>query len=196
MLELIRQYAAECLRDVHDEDEIRRRHAKWCLALATGADVALRGPDRRDRLRCLDAESANIRVALAWALGGPGEVLGGELAIVMAPYWYARAQGREGLFWVDRALASRAAASERPRLLHAQAILRHVCDDFEGARQSAKAAVDLFRAAGDARGLASALIAVATTDCMLEDWESARQHADRRPRPRTASVILTSKRKR
>jgi tetratricopeptide (TPR) repeat protein len=67
MLETIREYAAERLAEAPDADEIRRRHARFFLALAERAEPELTGPDQIRWLDALEAEHDNFRAALAWA---------------------------------------------------------------------------------------------------------------------------------
>ena len=67
MLETIREYAADRLAEAPDADEIRRRHARFFLALAERAEPELTGPDQVRWLDALEAEHDNFRAALAWA---------------------------------------------------------------------------------------------------------------------------------
>ena len=63
MLETIREYAVERLEESGDEDELRRRHAEWFVALAEEAGPNLTGSPKAwlDRL---EDENANVRTAV------------------------------------------------------------------------------------------------------------------------------------
>src|SRR5215208_2271157 len=75
MLEPIRQYAQEKLEERGDAEEVRRRHARFFLALAEEAEPRLRGPEDMEWLERLENEHDNLRTALSWALeGGEAEV--------------------------------------------------------------------------------------------------------------------------
>ncbi len=91
---LLESVAAFCLDRLEDADDVRTRHAAYYTALAERADPELRGPDQRRWLAVLDAETANLRAALAH--GG-----GLRLAVALSWYWYLRGRLTEA----GRALA-------------------------------------------------------------------------------------------
>ncbi|MEU0548436.1 BTAD domain-containing putative transcriptional regulator [Micromonospora sp. NPDC005979] len=80
---LLESVAAFCLDRLDDADEVRTRHAGYYTELAERADPELRGPEQRRWLALLDAETANLRAALAH--GG-----GLRLAVALSWYWYLR----------------------------------------------------------------------------------------------------------
>lgn len=85
---LLESVAAFCLDRLEDADEVRARHAGYYTELAERADPELRGPDQRRWLALLDAETANLRAALAH--GG-----GLRLAVALTWYWYLRGRFTE-----------------------------------------------------------------------------------------------------
>ncbi|HYZ10630.1 MAG TPA: adenylate/guanylate cyclase domain-containing protein [Actinomycetota bacterium] len=96
MLETIREYAGERLAELPDADEIRRRHARFFLALAERAEPELTGPDQVRWLDALEAEHDNFRAALAWAAGHDLDTalrMGGALW----RFWQFRGHLREAL---------------------------------------------------------------------------------------------------
>ncbi|MEU8362005.1 BTAD domain-containing putative transcriptional regulator [Nonomuraea sp. NPDC048882] len=100
LLESVAAYCVERLREAGEHDRIRDRHARYYTALAARAD--LRGPGQREWLARLDAESANLRLALSGA-----EVV--RLVNALAWYWILRGRLNEGRRSLTAAL--RAAAS-------------------------------------------------------------------------------------
>jgi predicted ATPase/class 3 adenylate cyclase len=64
MQEMVRQYAAEKLRESGEESRLRGRHREWLLALAEEALPQLSGPRRAEWLQRLSAEYHNLRAAL------------------------------------------------------------------------------------------------------------------------------------
>ncbi|MFG1703869.1 BTAD domain-containing putative transcriptional regulator [Nonomuraea sp. M3C6] len=86
LLESVAAYCLERLREVGEFELVRERHARHYTALAERAD--LKGPGQREWLERLDAESANLRLALA----GP-EAL--RLVNALAWYWVLRGRLRE-----------------------------------------------------------------------------------------------------
>jgi predicted ATPase len=68
MLEPVRQYAREKLRESGEEEAVQGRHAGFFLALAEEAEPELAGTQQEAWLKRLEREHANLRGALAWAL--------------------------------------------------------------------------------------------------------------------------------
>jgi predicted ATPase/DNA-binding SARP family transcriptional activator len=82
---LLESVAEFCLERLPDAAAIRARHAAYYTELAERADPELRGPDQKRWLERLDAESADLRAALAH--GG-----GARLANALTWYWFLRAR--------------------------------------------------------------------------------------------------------
>ena len=70
MLEPIREYALERLRESGEAEDLRRQHALYFLALAEEAKPHLVGPQQVKWLDRLEEENDNLRAALAWLLHG------------------------------------------------------------------------------------------------------------------------------
>ena len=68
MLSIVREFVAERLAARSDAEEIRRRHAEYCLRLAERADRPLRGVDQSKWLERLEPEAANLATSVAWHL--------------------------------------------------------------------------------------------------------------------------------
>ncbi|MFG1962854.1 BTAD domain-containing putative transcriptional regulator [Nonomuraea sp. NPDC049028] len=85
LLESVGVYCAERLAEAGEHGRIAARHARYYTALAERAD--LRGPGQRQWLERLDAETANLRLALS----GPEPL---RLVNALAWYWFLR--GRMG----------------------------------------------------------------------------------------------------
>ncbi|MEV0582039.1 BTAD domain-containing putative transcriptional regulator [Nonomuraea sp. NPDC050310] len=85
LLESVAAFCADRLREAGELEEVRQRHAEYYTALAERAEV--RGSEQRQWLARLDAEAANLRVALA----GPH-----ALRLVDALGWYWFLRGRLG----------------------------------------------------------------------------------------------------
>ncbi len=117
MLETLREYAMEKLRERGETPEWRARHAAWFLALAEQAAPELRGPHQLRWLERLQLEYDNLRAALHWCLDGDGTIeTGVKLAGALAGFWRIRGHVSEGQAWLERA---RARADEAPPSAHA-----------------------------------------------------------------------------
>ena len=105
MLETVREFGLEQLVATGEEATTRDRHAAWCLAFASQAPTAMRPIVRPDALDQLEIEHPNLRATLAWLdqTGRLGELL--PLADQLGWFWYLAGHYREGLDWLERALA-------------------------------------------------------------------------------------------
>jgi non-specific serine/threonine protein kinase len=117
LLTTIRQYAFERLEQSGDVARLRDRHRDWFLSLAQLGDTQLRGPDPSLWLARLELEHDNLRAALEWSLanreGGAALRLAGALSL----FWGQRGYLREGLRWLDAALAAGGDADAKTRAL-------------------------------------------------------------------------------
>ncbi|MFI6736668.1 BTAD domain-containing putative transcriptional regulator [Nonomuraea sp. NPDC050451] len=104
LLESVTAYCVERLREAGEYDAIRERHARHYTALAERAD--LKGPGQREWLARLDAESANLRLALA----GPEPL---RLVNALAWYWFLRGRLREARRSLSAALGTHAASGAK-----------------------------------------------------------------------------------
>jgi predicted ATPase len=121
LLETVRQYAGERLRETGERDGLAARHREWYLAFAETADPTRTGREGRpDRL---EREHDNLRAALASALD---EDHAAALRLTVALWWFWMARGyfAEGARWTAAALAlSQAPTDARARALAAAAAL-------------------------------------------------------------------------
>ena len=105
LLEPIRQYALEKLEYSGETEEMRRRHARFFLALAEEAEPRLQGPEDMEWFQRLEAEHDNIRAALSWALERGEAGLALRMAAALCIFWRAHGNLGEGRKWLDAALA-------------------------------------------------------------------------------------------
>lgn len=119
MLESLRAYAGERLRQGHGEAGVRARHARFFCEFAEQAAAALAGGEAGGWLERLDAEDANFQAALQWAVAHDPET---SLRMVVALARPAEMRGQAARLreWGRAALQS---AREAPRLLRARALM-------------------------------------------------------------------------
>ena len=68
LLEMIRQYALECLAEGGELDRTRDAHANYYLALAVEEESVLTGADQTARREIREREAGNLRAAIEWLL--------------------------------------------------------------------------------------------------------------------------------
>jgi predicted ATPase/class 3 adenylate cyclase len=105
MLETIREFALEQLREAGEVERIRRQHAEHFLDLAEQADAQLMGRGQLEWMRRLEADYGNVRAALEWSLSdAPEPDTSARLGSAMFWYWYCRSQWLEMRAWLGRGL--------------------------------------------------------------------------------------------
>jgi predicted ATPase/DNA-binding winged helix-turn-helix (wHTH) protein len=112
LLETIRAYALEKLRETGEAEKVAQLSAEFLRDLFRPAVAATTGrpdPDRAPGLRDID----NIRAAIDWAMSATGDlVVGIELTADSAPLWFQLSLMTEYRARVERALAGLKAMSE------------------------------------------------------------------------------------
>jgi len=102
LLEIVRQYAEEKLKDRKESEAVMYRHADFYVALAEEAEPQLRGPDQTVWLDCLAMEHGNLRAVLHTC---PNNTTVLRLAASLARFWRIRGYVTEGRGHVHKALS-------------------------------------------------------------------------------------------
>ena len=155
MLQTIREYAAELLRESGEADELARRHAVYFTEIAENVLAEPFVPDAATWLDRLEADLDNFRAALAFARDcGDGELFLRLAAPVGRCYWIQRGDLREGRDWLEQALAAGEAPEEaRIVALIALSSISYDLGDTDAATRYAQMALELARARGDLMGI-------------------------------------------
>jgi non-specific serine/threonine protein kinase len=159
-LETLREFGAEQLEASGEAEGIQRAHAEYFTRLAEQAEPILNSSERGPWLRRLDADQANVRAALRWAVEHDEAELG--LRLVGAAWLWCWLSFREARRWVESLLALPSAATvgtPRVRALTAAATLAWGQGDGQAVHVLGDEAVRLGRQVGDPRALAHALLA-------------------------------------
>jgi predicted ATPase/DNA-binding SARP family transcriptional activator/DNA-binding CsgD family transcriptional regulator len=159
LLETVRQYAREKLRDSGEHETLRGRHARWCVGLVEEAEPELTGPDQVWWMDRLETEHDNLRAALGWALDGEEPELGLRLAGSLWLFWHTRGHGGEGRRWLG--LGIKKAGDENARLkaraLTGAGSIAMFQRDYEMSESLLAEGAALYREVGDAEGVGMCL---------------------------------------
>ena len=90
MLDVVRTFAGERLRERGEEAATRERWAGHLASVSAAAGIGLSGPDRQSWLARLDAEAGDLTDALRWAVATDRAELAVALAAPLARWWWAR----------------------------------------------------------------------------------------------------------
>lgn len=125
LLETIRTYGRERLRESGHEERLRKRHRDTFLALAERAESEWFSPRQGIWSARLRTEHTNLRTALDFCSSRPSEVAAGlHMAVGLSSYWMACGQQREGRLWLERLL--RADTSPSSLRAHALCVNAHL----------------------------------------------------------------------
>jgi tetratricopeptide (TPR) repeat protein len=106
MLETIREYALERLRESGDEERVRERHAAWFVDFALRAKVEIDGPEQGIWMDRLQAEYDNLRAVLRRAAEGGDWVTVARVGNAVFQFWGTRGYWSEGRETVRAAVES------------------------------------------------------------------------------------------
>jgi non-specific serine/threonine protein kinase len=114
MLDTIREYGAEQLATLGEQDELRRRHRDYFLGLVERAVAGSLSAEQVGWLVRLQEETPNLRVALDYSYASGGqEPVGLRMTVLLRHYWLMTGMFSEGRRWHDRALSVRHASATR-----------------------------------------------------------------------------------
>jgi predicted ATPase/DNA-binding NarL/FixJ family response regulator len=158
MLDTVREYAAEKLALAGEAAAIQHRFRDHILTVAERnfavgmALVPAPWQDRVDVFRQYDVDAGNVWLVLAECLAEADVTTGLRICTAIRPCMLVRGEFALGCEWVDAFLALPQAAGVDPRI-RGEALIGHaqlsMSGDPSGAEPSARAGLDLCRAAGD-----------------------------------------------
>ena len=160
LLETVRQYAAQRLAESGEEEEqARRSHAQYYLALSEQVQPELSIAEKVDVLDRLDREHDNWRAALVWC-HEHDRVAELGLAGNLWRFWYRRNYLNEGRAWLERALEGEPespASTSLAKVLEGAGTLAWQQGDNVLARSRLDRSAAIFRDTEDKPGLARSL---------------------------------------
>jgi len=174
MLETIREFALERLRESGRESDLRRRHAERMLQIAGDAHLSLDEVEAAD-IGLAIMEREDLRAALDWAEESDAS-FGLKLAVELQQLWNASSP-KEGFERIQRLLDR---AGDIPMELRASALRVYggaadLAGRDELAVQRTKESLELYRQLGDDRGVALVAQMRAVSAWRRQDWDDMRE---------------------
>jgi tetratricopeptide (TPR) repeat protein len=160
MLETIREYAGDRLREGPDHDETERRHAEFFAGLATEWGPWVRSSKGPEAIGRLILDHANMRAALSWAVRRDRADVGSRIAEAMWMFWIERGHLAEGRGTIESLLkVPSAQARDRSRAgsLRALGALTYWAADYQAATAAYREAADIMREMGNSEEMGPAL---------------------------------------
>jgi predicted ATPase/class 3 adenylate cyclase len=178
LLGTIRQYARERLEEAGEAEEAGQRHRDWYLKLVEAAKFEFfQGPESTAWLERLEHEHDNLRAALDFsAQEAAGSDAGLRLAAALWRFWEMRGYLEEGRAWLERMLASTAAAPSalRANALTGAGVLASMQGDLPAANAFNEESLALHRQLGNPNSIAYALNNLANIAVQQGDYGRAR----------------------
>lgn len=153
MLETIREYAFEKLRDAGEVETLRDKHLDYFVAFAERAEPQLKRAQQEEWLARLDEDVDNFRAALEWS-GSEGRVQKGlRLGGALFRFWDLHGSNwKEGVHHLERLVQHPEAASPtllRAQALFAAAVMQTFLGDFNSANKKLKETIEIARVYGE-----------------------------------------------
>jgi predicted ATPase/DNA-binding CsgD family transcriptional regulator len=179
LLETVRQYGRERLREAGEDAATAAAHLDWCTRLAADAARRWWGPRQGDVLRGLEIEHENLRGALAHCLQDPADAVAG--LVICADtwfFWHAQRHLGEGRRWLGELLAlAPEPTPTRAAALVALAGFMLLRNEAQAAIPVLEESIDLGRRLGLDEVVALATSRLATVAAVAGDLERARDLA-------------------
>jgi predicted ATPase len=160
MLEMIREFGLEVLKEQGEFEATRDAHARYYLRLAEEAEPHLAGPEQGAWFDRLDREQENLRAVLQRSMSGADEQveLASRLGIALSRFWTMRGHASDARRWLEWVQTHHhLPPSLRARALAQAAALGHWLDEYALAQALSSESLVLYRELGDAQGMAWAL---------------------------------------
>ncbi|MEU5879204.1 NB-ARC domain-containing protein [Spirillospora sp. NPDC047279] len=175
LLDTLREYGAEWLRELGEQDDLRRRHLDWCLQLVERCEREWFGAGQAEIFQLLRGVHVDLSAALKYCLTTPGQVQTGlRMAAAMCFYWVGCGFLNEGRCWLDWALALDAEPTEaRAAALWVDGYIAIKQGDTDGASALLEASQAQAQRTGDRVALANAIHRLGCVALVTDDHARA-----------------------
>ena len=179
MLETIRDYARIKLIERGELDQLSKRHCDYYFVMAKAGNRGLQGPEQAAWIPRLEADHDNMRVAIAYALGGTGDpIIGVKMEVALMGFRILRGYATEGRSNVRALLALptiQGSDIARAHTLYVGATLADSQSDYWEAERMLETCLALRRGIGNEAEIAATLSTLAAVRLRLGDAVRARQ---------------------
>ncbi len=180
MLQVIREFATECLAAAGEKDHLRARHADLYRGLVVEAELGLRRGETRSVVDKYLADQGNIRNAMQWFLDTHDGASVARMGLATWPLWFTLGAYTEGSETMERALASESTLSEDNRADTRLALGMMVLEggDYDWAQSVLAPALDRYVERGNERGVATASVGLGVMSAIRSgDGEDVLRHS-------------------
>jgi predicted ATPase/class 3 adenylate cyclase len=159
MLETIKQYGQEKLKEVSEQDLMKNKHLLYYTELAEFIKPKLIGPELKKELNKLEEDYSNYQSALTWSIEENKRQEGPRLAVVLCKYWHIRGFIFEGRRWLDSVLQQR---DDIPKpilasILNYLGVFDYAQGEYDKAQTELEDALELRKESGDNKSIVDGL---------------------------------------
>ena len=175
MLDTVRDFALDKLRESGEYDTMRIRQADYFTDLVLSAAPNVMRFNQRDFVEHLMQEAGNIRVALDWCMRQSSALQSAKLMEALKWLWISRGQFSEARTWSDKALEHARTTGEPEPLagiLNSAALIRYMSGDPETAREYGVESHQIYCELGNKPGIATAGIVAGIAKATSGDPEA------------------------
>jgi predicted ATPase/class 3 adenylate cyclase len=176
LLETIREYALNKLREAGEENQARTRHAAYFVKMAETAEPMLKGRGQLAGMNLLNLNFDDLRHTLDWLAGAdPQSAL--RLAVLLGRFWEMSSHYSEGRAVLERMLhlAGDAPLPLRARALCWQGLLTCRQGEYDLASALLQESLYISQSIGDAQGESNALAQLGATASLRGDYTQSRE---------------------
>ena len=158
MLEVVREFAFEQLKEEAEEMSASKSHARYFLELSEKAEPHIQAAQSAEWLVRLEQDHANIRAALQWSLENE-PATAARLAAATRNFWLLHGHLSEGFGWLTAAAGADDGSlppASRFKLLNALGLISRFLGKHDAARAAYEEALEAGRIAEDDRAVAVA----------------------------------------
>ena len=160
MLDMVREYAKAAQATESDAVEIHERHVAHFADLVESCASNALNAGQKPHINRLEAETDNVRAALAWALEQKDLQSVSRIFYALHWYWISQAQFTEALSWMEKAVRLADALGQQDEasalIYEAACSIRMGAGDYAGGEPFGDKAVAAFAAIGNEAGVARA----------------------------------------
>jgi predicted ATPase/DNA-binding XRE family transcriptional regulator len=177
LLETVREFGLEKLTQSGELDELLTRHLMHFTEYAEDSESHLDGTGQARWIRITEMEHGNFHAALNYALAQPkGLAYGFRIGAALSLYWLERNHYRDGIAMLSK-LIEQAVLPEhqvaRARMLYRCGAIHARMSSYNTAYKLCEESIELARALGNQRILASALVYLGEICTALKDFKRA-----------------------
>ena len=177
ILETIKQYGEEKLRDSNQSEKILLKHLNYFLEYSESTESKLEGSEAQIWLEKLEAEHNNFQFAIEWSIKNGFRESGARISGALGDYWYIRGHYSTGRGLLERILDNAADISKNSlaNILNWAGKLATHQGENEIAQKYCERSLVLRRGLGDESGVAKTLNSLGILQFTKSNFEEAKK---------------------